>query len=292
MEPITTITHCILLPFWGTTVGAACVLLLRGGFHPQLQRTLAGFAAGVMTAASFWSLLAPAIEQSAALGPLAFLPAAAGVWAGAWFLLVLDAVVPSPGEISGHVPGNERCCISEREISRTALSGFCSEPETRPTEPVCRTLKRETRRTNLLVLAVTLHNIPEGMAVGVGCAALLCGRMSQAAALALALGIAVQNIPEGAIVALPLREQGKGRAFLWGVLSGAVEPVTAALTVLAAGVIAPLLPFLLSFAAGAMLWVVVAELVPEMTEGQSGHLSALAFTLGFTLMMALDVGFG
>lgn len=248
----------VLLPFLGTSLGAACVFGMRQGLSDGIQRGLTGFAAGVMTAASVWSLLIPAIDRSADLGTWSFVPAAAGFWLGILFLLALDHIIPH-------------------------LHRGSSQPE----GPVSR-----LSRSTMLVLAVTLHNIPEGMAVGAayaGCVA--AGAAAPAAAFTLALAIAIQNVPEGAIVALPLRTAGagKGRAFLGGVLSGVVEPLAAGVTVLAAALIVPALPWLLGFAAGAMLYVVAAELLP--TRGDSGP-GALAFAAGFTVMMILDVALG
>lgn len=248
----------IFIPFLGTSLGAACVFFMRRSLSDHVQRSLTGFAAGVMVAASVWSLLIPAIEQSAGLGKLAFLPAFAGFWTGILFLLTLDHVIPHLHAKSGQTEGP----------------------------------KSQLRRTTMMVLAVTLHNIPEGMAVGAayaGCVA--AGAAAPAAAFTLALAIAIQNVPEGAIVALPLRTAGagKGRAFLGGVLSGVVEPLAAGVTVLAAALIVPALPWLLGFAAGAMLYVVAAELLP--TRGDSGP-GALAFAAGFTVMMILDVALG
>ena len=249
----------VLLPFLGTGAGAAGVLLLRRALDGLLRRTMAGFAAGVMVAASIWSLLEPAIAQSGALGVWAFVPVAAGFWAGVLFLRALDELVPPIAD------------TADLEAD-AALS---------------------TRSTAMLVLAVTLHNVPEGMAVGVIYAGLLRGSpgITAAGALALSMGIAVQNIPEGAIISMPLRAEGMGRlrSFLWGILSGAVEPAAALLTLLAAAWVGPMMPCLLSFAAGAMLCVVVEELVPEMNAGERSGAATLAFALGFTLMMALDV---
>ena len=252
----------VLLPFLGTVLGAACVLFLRNGLREIVQRALVGFAAGVMVAASIWSLLIPAMEQAEALGRWAFLPAVAGCWLGILFLLALDHLIPHLHQ------GSE-----EPEGPKVGL-----------------------QKTTMLVLAVTLHNIPEGMAVGVVFAGWLAGNetISLAGALALALGIAIQNFPEGAIISMPLRAEGmkKRQAFLWGVLSGVVEPVAAVVTLLAAGRIVPALPYLLSFAAGAMLYVVVEELIPEMSQGRHSNLGTLCFTLGFTLMLAMDVALG
>lgn len=248
----------ILIPFLGTALGAACVFFMKKALSDAVQRSLTGFAAGVMVAASVWSLLIPAIEQSAGMGKRSFLPAFLGFWLGILFLLALDHIIP-------HLHAN---------------SAQAEGPKSR------------LQRTTMMVLAVTLHNIPEGMAVGAayaGCVA--AGAAAPAAAFTLALAIAIQNVPEGAIVALPLRTAGagKGRAFLGGVLSGVVEPLAAGVTVLAAALIVPALPWLLGFAAGAMLYVVAAELLP--TRGDPGP-GALAFAAGFTVMMILDVALG
>ena len=252
----------ILIPFLGTSLGAACVFFMRGKLNPMVQRALTGFAAGVMVAASVWSLLLPAIEQSASMGRWAFVPAAVGFWVGVLFLLLLDKTVP-------HLHAG----LNEEEGPRSALA-----------------------RTTKLVLAVTIHNLPEGMAVGVVYAGLLQGNagISAAGAMALALGIAIQNFPEGAIISMPLRAEGAGKAkaFWYGTLSGAVEPLGALLTILAAGALVPAMPYLLSFAAGAMLYVVVEELIPEMSEGTHSNIGVLCFSVGFTLMMALDVALG
>ena len=251
----------ILLPFIGTSLGAAMVFFLRGSISKNLQRLLTGFAAGVMVAASFWSLLQPALEGSQHMGKLSFVPAAAGFLVGMGFLLLLDEVTPHM-----HLD-------NEEEGPRTSL-----------------------KRTTMLILAVTLHNIPEGMAVGVVYADLISGNglVSMTGALVLAIGIAIQNFPEGAIVSMPLRAEGmpKRTTFLYGVLSGAVEPVAALITILASGIIASLLPCLLAFAAGAMFYVVVEELIPEMSEGEHSNLGTIAFSLGFVLMMVLDVALG
>ena len=252
----------ILVPFVGTSLGAACVLFMKKDLRPNLHRALTGFAAGVMVAASIWSLLVPAIEQSEAMGMLSFFPAVAGFWLGVLFLLLLDHVVPHLHQGS-----------SQAEGPKTALS-----------------------RTTMLVLAVTIHNIPEGMAVG----AVFAGYQAQNAAislsgaLALSLGIAIQNFPEGAIISMPLRSEGlgKGRALGYGMLSGIVEPIAALATILASGCILPLLPYLLGFAAGAMVYVVVEELIPEMSQGRHSNIGVLAFSVGFTLMLALDVALG
>ena len=252
----------ILIPFIGTTLGAACVLFMKKTIRKHVQRALAGFAAGVMVAASIWSLLIPAIEQSENMRALSFFPAVVGFWIGVLFLLALDHLIPHL-----HV-GSEQ---SEGPKSKLG-------------------------RTTMMVLAVTLHNIPEGMAVGVMYAGLLAGntKITAASALALSLGIAIQNFPEGAIISLPLRAEGesKGKAFLGGVLSGVVEPVGAVLTIIAAQLIIPALPYLLSFAAGAMLYVVVEELIPEMSQGEHSNIGTVFFAVGFSLMMVLDVALG
>ena len=252
----------ILIPFLGTTLGACCVFFMRRSLGERVQRMLTGFAAGVMVAASVWSLLIPAIEQSEGLGKFAFVPAAVGFWVGILFLLLLDHVIPHLHQNSDETEGP----------------------------------KGELRRTTMMVLAVTLHNIPEGMAVGVVYAGYLSGtaQITAAGALALSLGIAIQNFPEGAIISMPLRAEGmsKGRAFWGGVLSGVVEPIGAVLTILAASVIVPALPYLLSFAAGAMLYVVVEELIPEMSQGEHSDIGTVLFAVGFSLMMVLDVALG
>ena len=252
----------ILIPFLGTTLGAACVFFMKKSLGNLVQRALAGFAAGVMVAASIWSLLIPAIEQSEDMGKLSFLPAFIGFWVGVLFLLLLDRFIPHL-----HV-GSEQAEGPKSKLGRTTM----------------------------MVLAVTLHNIPEGMAVGVVYAGFLSGntQITAASALALSLGIAIQNFPEGAIISMPLRAEGerKGRAFLGGVLSGVVEPIGAVLTIVAAQFIIPALPYLLSFAAGAMLYVVVEELIPEMSQGRHSNLGTVFFAVGFSVMMVLDVALG
>ncbi|MDE7325088.1 MAG: ZIP family metal transporter [Lachnospiraceae bacterium] len=252
----------ILIPFLGTMFGSACVLFMKRKLNPMLQRALTGFAAGVMVAAAIFSLLVPAMEQSQEKGQWAFLPAVVGFWFGILFLLVLDRLVP-------HLHMNS----TKAEGPKSSL-----------------------QKTTMLVLAVTLHNFPEGMAVGVVYAGWLLGKAGIGAmgAFTLALGIAIQNFPEGAIISMPLRAEGISRrkAFFYGTLSGAVEPVGAVLTILAAGFIVPFLPYLLSFAAGAMIYVVVEELIPEMSEGNHSNLGTVLFAAGFTVMMALDVALG
>ena len=241
----------ILIPFVGTTLGAACVFFMKKTLGKSVQRALTGFAAGVMVAASIWSLLIPAIKQSEKMGNLSFVPAVAGFWIGILFLLTLDHLIPHL-----HVGSDQ----AEGPKSRLG-------------------------RTTMMVLAVTLHNIPEGMAVGVMYAGFLTGnaQITATSVLALSLGIAIQNFPEGA---------SKGKAFLGGVLSGVVEPIGAVLTIIAAQLIIPALPYLLSFAAGAMLYVVVEELIPEMSQGEHSDIGTVFFAVGFSLMMILDVALG
>ena len=256
------ITSAVLLPFVGTVLGSAMVFFMRGSMNRRLQRMLTGFAAGVMVAASVWSLIIPAMEQSEHMGKLAFLPAFVGVWAGFGFLLLLDRLIP-------HLHLNAEC------------------PEG---------IDCGLGKSTMMVLAVALHNLPEGMAVGVVAAGWLTGSesISYAGALALSLGIALQNLPEGAIISMPLASNGmkRSRAFGYGVVSGVIEPIGAALTILLAGLVVPILPYLLSFAAGAMLYVVVEELIPEMSEGEHSNIGTIFFALGFTLMMMLDVALG
>ena len=252
----------LLIPFLGTSLGSACVLFMRKEMNRSLQRALEGFAGGVMVAASVWSLLIPALDQAADMGTWAFVPATAGFMAGILFLLMLDHVIP-------HLHVN----AAEAEGPKTKL-----------------------QKTTMLVLAVTLHNIPEGMAVGVVYAGYMSGHtdITLAGALALSIGIAIQNFPEGAIISMPLKSEGmsKGKSFLYGVLSGIVEPAGGILTILAAGLIVPALPYFLSFAAGAMIYVVVEELIPEMSEGKHSDIGTIFFSLGFVVMMVLDVTLG
>ena len=249
----------ILIPFLGTSIGAACVFFMKKSMGVGIQRALTGFAAGVMVAASVWSLLIPAINQSTALGKWSFVPAAVGFWIGILFMLLLDHIIP-------HLHQNS----DKAEGPRSHLE-----------------------KTTMLVLAVTLHNIPEGMAVGVVYAGYLSGniQITAAAAMALSIGIAIQNFPEGAIISMPLRAEGmrKSKAFVGGVLSGVVEPIGAILTILAASLIVPALPYLLSFAAGAMIYVVIEELIPEMSEGKHSNIGTIFFAVGFSVMMILDV---
>lgn len=246
--------------FFMTALGAATVFLFKNAENPTIQRVFMGFAAGVMIAASVWSLLIPAIELGEQYDMPGWLPAAGGFVLGAAFLLLLDRIIP-------HLhPGNRT-----PEGPKTALKG-----------------------STLMVLAVTLHNIPEGMAVGLACAMVATGNGSAAAAIALCIGMGLQNFPEGAAVALPLKKDGfsKGKAFVYGALSGIVEPIGGILAVLAAGGIAPLMPWFLSFAAGAMMYVVVEELIPESQSGEHSHGGTLGALTGFLVMMILDVALG
>lgn len=252
----------ISVPFLGTVLGSATVFFLKKELSDNFSHALQGFAAGVMVAASVWSLIIPAMEQSSQLGKLSSVPAAVGFWAGILFLLLLDIIIP-------HLHMNS------------------DEPEG---------MKANLKKTTMMVLAVTLHNIPEGMAVGVVYAGWLSGNdnITAAAAFALALGIAIQNFPEGAIISLPLKSKGETRlkAFTGGALSGLVEPVGTVITILLASAVVPVLPYLLSFAAGAMMYVVVEELVPEMASGKHSNIGTVMFAFGFTLMMVLDTVLG
>ena len=252
----------ILIPFLGTSLGAAMVFFMKKKLGDLVQRALTGFAAGVMVAASVWSLLIPEMDQSAAMGKWSFVPAAVGFWIGILFLLALDHIIP-------HLHRNNE----KAEGPHSKL-----------------------KKTTMMLFAVTLHNIPEGMAVGVVYAGYRMGnaQITAMGALALSLGIALQNLPEGAIISMPLRGEGMSRmrAFSAGVASGVVEPIGAILTILAASLIVPLLPYLLSFAAGAMLYVVVEELIPEMSAGDHSNIGTMFFAAGFSLMMVLDVALG
>lgn len=252
----------IFIPFIGTAAGAACVFFLKDKIKPVVQKTLLGFASGVMVAASVWSLLIPAMNMSEGMGKLSFIPAAVGLLLGMAFLLLMDRVIPHL-----HLDHDE------------------------PEGP-----KSHLQKATMLVLAVTLHNIPEGMAVGVVFAGVLSENsgITMTAAFALALGIAIQNFPEGAIISLPLKSNGatRGKAFTMGLLSGIVEPIGAVLTVLMYKTIVPVLPYLLSFAAGAMLFVVVEELIPESAEGEHSNMGTIGFAVGFVIMMVLDVALG
>lgn len=252
----------IFIPFLGTSLGAACVFFMKKNLKMSIQRALTGFAGGVMVAASVWSLLIPALEQSNTMGVWSFVPATVGFWVGIVFLLLLDHLIP-------HLHRNAQ----EAEGPKTKL-----------------------KRTTMLVLAVTLHNIPEGMAVGVVLSGVIMGNVSitLAGAFALSIGIAIQNFPEGAIISMPLHSEGigKGKSFLYGVLSGVVEPIGAILTILASRIVVPALPYFLSFAAGAMIYVVVEELIPEMSQGNHSNIGTVFFAVGFSVMMILDVALG
>ena len=252
----------LLIPFLGTALGAAMVFFMKNSMNKKLEKILLGFASGVMIAASVWSLIIPSINMPTEQGKIAWIPAAVGFLLGILFLLVLDSVIP-------HLHLNS------------------SEPEG---------IKAKLKKTTMMVFAVTLHNIPEGMAVGVAFA----GAMTQntgitiAGALALAIGIAIQNFPEGAIISMPLKSEGmsKGKAFMLGVLSGVVEPIGALITILLTNLVVPVLPYLLSFAAGAMIYVVVEELIPEAQDGEHSNLATVGVAIGFVIMMILDVALG
>ena len=252
----------IAIPFLGTTLGAAMVFFMKNKMNGKVEKLLLGFAAGVMIAASIWSLLNPSIDMAEEQGEIAWIPAAVGFLLGVLFLLILDSVVPH-------------------------LHLKTDKPEG---------IKSKLKKTTMLVLAVTLHNIPEGMAVGVVLAGGLMGNetISIAGAFALAIGIAIQNFPEGAIISMPLRAEGmsKGKAFLYGTLSGIVEPIAAILTILLASFVVPILPYLLAFAAGAMIYVVVEELIPESQAGEHSNIGTIGVAIGFVVMMILDVALG
>lgn len=260
---MTEILLVVFMPFVGTVIGSAGVFFLKGEMSGRLQRSLTGFAAGVMVAASVWSLIIPAMEQSEYMGRLAFVPAFVGVWLGFLFLLLLDSYIP-------HLHFNSEC----------------------PEGKTCSSLGKSA----MMVMAVALHNLPEGMAVGVVAASWLSGNesISLASAVALSLGIALQNMPEGAIISMPLKSNGmkKGKSFGYGVVSGAIEPLGAIITIALATYVIPVLPYLLSFAAGAMLYVVVEELIPEMSQGEHSNIGTVFFAVGFSLMMVLDVALG
>lgn len=252
----------ILIPFAGTTLGSAMVFFMKKEMNAKLEKMLLGFAAGVMMAASVWSLLIPAIDMAQEDGGISWLPPAVGFLLGMGFLLLLDTLTP-------HLHLGD------------------DEPEGVPAQ---------LKKTTMLVLAVTLHNIPEGMAVGVTFAGVLSENttMTLAGAFALSVGIAIQNFPEGAIISMPLKSQGltKKRSFVYGALSGIVEPVAALITILLTGLVVPLLPYLLAFAAGAMIYVVVEELIPEAQSGAHSNISTVGVAVGFVLMMVLDVALG
>ncbi len=256
------IFYGLLIPFLGTTLGSACVFFMKSTLGERIQKALNGFAGGVMIAASIWSLIIPSINQSEDMGKWSWVPAVVGFWIGILFLFLLDKITPHLHRSSNTIEGP----------------------------------KSKLQRTTMMVLAVTLHNIPEGMAVGVVLAGVVAGSttISVAGALALSIGIAIQNFPEGAIISMPLRAEGqsKWKAFGGGVLSGIVEPIAAGITILASSIILPALPYLLSFAAGAMIYVVVEELIPEMSQGKHSDIGTIAFAIGFSVMMILDVALG
>ena len=253
----------LLIPLMGTTLGAACVFFMRGEMPRLVNKVLLGFASGVMIAASVWSLIMPALDMSSHMGRLSFIPVAIGLIFGIAFLLLLDIIIP-------HLHQNENMPEGLMSLSNNNI-----------------------KKTTMLVLAVVLHNIPEGMAVGIVFAGVMGdgGLISIAAAFALSIGIAIQNIPEGAIISLPLRSEGmsKGKSFYYGFLSGVVEPIGAVLTILFSNFLTPIMPYLLSFAAGAMIYVVVEELIPEAAEGEHSNIATIGFAVGFIVMMILDV---
>lgn len=252
----------LLIPFLGTTLGAAMVFLLKNEMDKKLEKLLLGFASGVMIAASIWSLIMPAIDMAEEQGKIAWLPPAIGFLLGIAFLLILDTIIPH-------------------------LHLDSSKPEGPDSK---------LKKTTMLVLAVTLHNLPEGMAVGVVFAGAMAGNsgITMAGAVALAIGIAIQNFPEGAIISMPLKSEGvsKPRAFIYGMLSGIVEPIGAVITILLTSVVTPILPYILSFAAGAMIYVVVEELIPESQSGDHSNIGTIGVAIGFTIMMILDVALG
>ncbi len=252
----------LAIPFLGTTLGAAMVFFMKNKMNGKVEKLLLGFASGVMIAASIWSLIIPSIDMAKEQGKLAWVPAAIGFMLGIIFLLILDSVIP-------HLHLNN------------------SKPEG---------IKSKLKKTTMMVFAVTLHNIPEGMAVGVTFAGALIENtgITMAGAFALAIGIAIQNFPEGAIISMPLRSEGmsKSKAFLYGTISGIVEPVGAIITILLTGIIVPVLPYLLSFAAGAMIYVVVEELIPESQSGEHSNIGTIGVAIGFVIMMILDVALG
>ena len=252
----------ILIPFLGTALGAACVFFMKDQIRPTVQKALLGFASGVMVAASVWSLLIPSMDLSDHMGKLAFIPAVTGFLLGIAFLLAMDQLVPH-------------------------LHLGSKEPEG---------VKSHLKRTTMLMLAVTMHNFPEGAATGAVFAGVITGRgeITLAGAIALSLGIAIQNFPEGAIISMPLKSEGVNRfkAFLAGAASGIVEPASAVVAIMLASLVEPILPYMLSFAAGAMIYVVVEELIPEASQGEHSNIATIGFAVGFALMMVLDVALG
>lgn len=258
---MTSVMQGIMIPFIGTAFGASCVFFMKKSLNHSVQHALSGFAGGVMTAAAVWSLLIPAIEQSEDMGRLSFLPASLGFMGGIFTLLIFDHIIPHM-HINKYTEG----------------------------------LKSNLKNSTMMVLAVALHNIPEGMAVGVVYAGMLAGNndITFADAMTLSIGIAIQNFPEGAIVSMPLKAEGLSskKSFLCGILSGIVEPIGALITIIAFFFVAPVLPYLLGFAAGAMIYVVVEELIPEISEKPHSDIGTVFFSLGFTVMMILDVALG
>ena len=252
----------LLIPFLGTTLGFAMVFLMKDKINPKVQKLLLGFAAGVMIAASIWSLIIPSIEMAEEQGIISWLPAAVGFILGVGFLLILDSIIP-------HLHLNSK------------------KPEG---------IKTKLKNEIMMVLAVTLHNIPEGMAEGIVLAGMLVpdSGIRAASAFVLATGLAIQNFPEGAIISMPLKDEGisKTKAFIYGTLSGIVEPIGAIITILLTTSVVPILPYLLSFAAGAMIYVVVEELIPESQEGEHSNIGTIGVAIGFVIMMVLDIAFG
>lgn len=252
----------LLIPFLGTTLGSAMVFFMRNKIKPKVEKALLGFASGVMIAASVWSLLIPSLEMAEQQNIIKWVPATIGFLLGILFLLILDSIIP-------HLHLNS------------------DTPEG---------VQSKLKKTTMLVLAVTLHNIPEGMAVGVAFAGVLVGNtgLTLAGAFALAIGIAIQNFPEGAIISMPLKSEGvsKTKAFIYGTLSGIVEPIGAIITILLTKLVVPILPYLLSFAAGAMIYVVVEELIPESQSGEHSNIGTLGVAVGFVIMMILDIALG
>ena len=252
----------LLIPFIGTTLGSAMVYLMKNKMNVKVEKVLLGFASGVMVAASVWSLLIPSIDMATEQKVISLLPATIGFILGILFLLILDNLIPHL-----HLKSNE------------------------PEGP-----KSKLKKTTMMVLAVTLHNIPEGMAVGVALAGALSNNstITMTGAIALAIGIAIQNFPEGAIISMPLKEEGnsKNKSFLYGMLSGIVEPIGGLITIILTTLVVPVLPYLLAFAAGAMIYVVVEELIPESQVGKHSNLGTIGFSIGFIIMMILDVALG
>lgn len=252
----------LLIPFIGTTLGAAMVFFMKNKINRKVERLLLGFAAGVMIAASIWSLIIPSMDMAEQQGKTIWLPAAIGFSLGILFLLLLDHIIP-------HL-----------HLKKDKPEG----------------IKAKLKNSTMMVLAVTLHNIPEGMAAGVVFAGLMTQNsgITFAGALALAIGIAIQNFPEGAIISMPLKAEGisKPKAFIYGMLSGIVEPIAAIITILLTSIVTPILPYILAFAAGAMIYVVVEELIPEAQEGEHSDIGTIGFAIGFVLMMVLDIALG